>query len=159
MLVNFNLQNTQEYKGSIPVLPAGDYVVKIVDETPNQPLKNGSGTALVFEYQVVDGPFVGSRIRDWLNLGHADEQTRGLAQSRLKSIGVSCGLPIFNDTRELFNRPFVVRLSCSEYQGKQRNNIDEYRPVAQGQPVQAAPTQPTQPSQPQPVQPAGAFWK
>ena len=152
MQINFNLQNTQEYKGSIPVLPAGDYVVKIVDETPNQPLKNGSGTALVFDYQVVDGPFVGSRIRDWLNLGHADAQTRGLAESRLKSIGVSCGLPIFSDTRELFNRPFVVRLSCSEYQGKQRNNIDEYH-SAQGQPVQTAPAQPTQPTQP-----AGAFW-
>ena len=127
MRINFDLNSTQAYNGATPLLPPGEYAVEIVAEQENQPLRNGSGTALVFEYQIRDGQFRGQRIRDWLNVGHSNQNARELAQRRIKAIGEAVGLPVFNDTRQLFNRPFIIAVSCQEYQGRQRNQIDDYR--------------------------------
>lgn len=151
MRVNFNLQDTQAYTGSSPVLPPGEYLVEIVSEQADQPLRSGKGTALVFEYQIKDGQYRGQRIRDWINLGHMDQNARELGQRRLKAIGVSVGLPMFNDTRELFNRPFLVVVSLTEYQGKERNGIEDYRPVQSQAPIQAQ-TPPQTYAQPQTAQ-------
>lgn len=129
MRINFDLNNTQAYNGATPLLPPGEYAVEIVAEQENQPLRNGAGTALVFEYQIRDGQFRGQRIRDWLNVGHSNQNARELAQRRIKAIGEAVGLPVFNDTRQLFNRPFLIAVSCQEYQGRQRNQIDDYRPL------------------------------
>lgn len=129
MRINFDLNNTQAYNGASPLLPPGEYAVEIVAEQENQPLRNGAGTALVFEYQIRDGQFRGQRIRDWLNVGHSNQNARELAQRRIKAIGEAVGLPVFNDTRQLFNRPFLIAVSCQEYQGRQRNQIDDYRPL------------------------------
>ena len=120
-------------KGATPLLPPGEYAVEIVAEQENQPLRNGSGTALVFEYQIRDGQFRGQRIRDWLNVGHSNQNARELAQRRIKAIGEAVGLTVFNDTRQLFNRPFLIAVSCQEYQGRQRNQIDDYRALPAGQ--------------------------
>ena len=133
MRINFDLNNTQAYNGTTPLLPPGEYAVEIVAEQENQPLRNGSGTALVFEYQIRDGQFRGQRIRDWLNVGHSNQNARELAQRRIKAVGEAVGLPVFNDTRQLFNRPFLIAVSCQEYQGRQRNQIDDYRALPAGQ--------------------------
>ena len=129
MRINFDLNSTQAYNGASPLLPPGEYAVEIVAEQENQPLRNGAGTALVFEYQIRDGQFRGQRIRDWLNVGHSNQNARELAHRRIKAVGEAVGLPVFNDTRQLFNRPFLIAVSCQEYQGRQRNQIDDYRPL------------------------------
>lgn len=149
MLINFNLEQTQAYNGATPTLPPGEYVVEIVSEQADQPLQNGNGTALVFEYQIREGSFRGQRIRDWLNLGHNDPRARDVAQRRVKAIGEAVGVPVFRDTREIFNRPFLIAVSCRDWQGRQRNNIDDYRPIAQPSAPQSAPAQP--PANDQPV--------
>lgn len=128
MRINFNIDAVQPYSGTNPVLPEGEYVVEIVEEK-EQPLKTGNGVALVFDYQIKAGQYRGVRIRDWLNLNHASDQAREIGQRRLKAIAKSVGVERFADTRELFNRPFVVVVSQSEYQGKTRNSIDEYKPA------------------------------
>ena len=131
MRINFNIDGVQPYSGANPILPEGEYVVEIVDEK-EQPLKTGNGVALVFDYQIKAGQYRGVRIRDWLNLNHASEQAREIGQRRLKAISQSVGVERFVDTRELFNRPFVIVVSQSEYQGKIRNSIDEYKPAHVG---------------------------
>lgn len=158
MRINFDLQNTQEYVGGGSfIFPQGDYVVEIVSEEENVRLKSGKGTALLFEYQVMEGPYRGQRYRDWINLGHENEQTRELARRRLKSIGNAVGLPVFGDTRELHRRPFTIAVTKSTRDGKDQNNIEAYRPVlVEEQPTsEAAPSAPRQPSQPQPSAPQG----
>ncbi len=157
MRINFDLNNTQAYNGASPLLPPGEYAVEIVAEQENQPLRNGSGTALVFEYQIRDGQFRGQRIRDWLNVGHNDPRAREIAQRRIKAIGEAVGFPVFKDTRQIFNRPFAIVVSCRDWQGRQRNNIDDYRALnnsAQPQVSNPAP-QPAEPAQPQAQQ---AYW-
>ncbi|MBQ9811965.1 MAG: DUF669 domain-containing protein [Thermoguttaceae bacterium] len=157
MRINFNLQATKAYTGSSPVLPPGEYLVEIVSEQADQPLRNGKGTALVFEYQIKDGQYRGQRIRDWLNLGHLDQTARELGQRRLKAIGESVGLSLFNDTRELFNRPFLVVVSLTEFQGKERNGIEEYRPANLQACEPSGPRQSPAPA-PQPEQQPERYW-
>ena len=151
MRINFNLAQTQAYSGSSPVLPAGDYTVEIVSESDQQ-IKSG-GNALVFEYQVKEGQFRGNRLRDWINIGSSNQAAREIAQRRLKAIGESVGLEQFNDTRELFNRPFLVNVGMDEYQGRQRNSIDGYRPLANSTPAPIA-------AQPAPANPGESvpYW-
>ena len=129
MRINFDLNSTQAYNGASPVLPPGEYTVEIVSEQEDQPLRNGNGTALVFEYQIRDGQFRGQRLRDWLNIGHVNQNARELAQRRIKAIGEAVGVPVFTDTHQLYNRPFAIVVSCQDYQGRQRNSIDDYRPL------------------------------
>lgn len=155
MRINFNYQQTQAFTGLNPVVPAGEYLVKIVGEE-DAPLKSGNGSALVFDYQILDGPFSGKNVSEWLNLNHTSEKARGVAQSKIKSIGDALGLANIVDTRELHNRPFKIKVSLVEYNGSQRNQIDGYatanaapqyvaqtpQAVPQGSSQQSAPNQP-----------------
>lgn len=163
MRINFNYQATKAFNGSNPIVPPGDYVVKIVGEDEGVPLKNGNGTALVFDYQIVEGAKAGNHLSDWLNVGHASEKARGAAQGQLKAIGEALGFANLNDTRELFNRPFVVSVSVDVYNGTERNRINSYKAVNAPQPAPQnyaqpapAPTQPTATAPTTPAQPYGA---
>ena len=147
MRVNFDMANTPAYQGAGQLLPSGDYTVEIVGEREQQ-MSGGKGTRLTFELAVLDGANKGARIFDSLNLGHIDQQTRALAQSRLRAIADAVGRPTIMDTQELFRKPFVVRLSVREYNGRQYNNVDDYKsaqsmvaapPVAVPQSQTAAP--------------------
>ena len=152
MRINFNYQATQAFNGSNPIVPPGDYVVKIVGEEEGVPLKSGNGTALVFDYQIVEGAKAGNHHSDWLNVGHASEKARGAAQGQLKAIGEALGFANLNDTRELFNRPFVVSVSVDVYNGTERNRINSYKAVNTSQnyapPATNSPTAPPQNAQP-----------
>lgn len=144
MRINFNLAQTQAYTASTPVLPGGDYVVEIVSESDQQ-IKSG-GNALVFEYQIREGQFRGARLRDWINIGSSNQTAREIGQRRLKAIAEAVALPNINDTRELFNRPFVVTVSVSDYQGRNRNNIDDYKALSSTGATPAPVPEPTQPT-------------
>lgn len=169
MRINWNLNETQAFGASTPIFQPGEYLVEIVSEQENQPLKNGRGTALVLEYKVLEGNYSGQLMRDWLNVGHIDQTTREIAQRRIKAICEAVGLSTITDTRQMFNRPFYVVVSLSEFNGRQRNSIDDYRPAnvqtsfAHNQPTtfQAVPAQqPQQAAQQfQPQANNGPFWQ
>ena len=159
MRINFNYQQTQAFTGSNPVVPPGDYVVKIVGEDEGVPLKSGNGTALVFDYQIVEGAKAGNHLSDWLNVGHTSEKARNAAQGQLKAIGEALGFANLNDTRELFNRPFVVSVSVDVYNGVERNRIDRYHAVQPNASATFTPTAPPQVSTSQPQQQnQGPYW-
>lgn len=129
MRINFDIQATEPYNGHTPTYPPGEYAVEVVDELADQQLRNGDGTALVLVYQILDGEFQGQRIRDWLLLGHEGVNVKELAQRKLKAICAAVGTPVISDTRELFHRPFALTLSYREWQGRLKNNIDDYQPL------------------------------
>lgn len=139
--INFNPEQTRPYTGAIQTLPAGDYVVEIVAEK-EQTLKDGQSRALVFDYQIVDGPFRGQRIHDNINLWHVNANAVSIAQSILTAIARAVGKTSFMDTLELQRIPFVVQLATRVYNGKEYNSFVEYRSAGQtptNQPVQPQP--------------------
>lgn len=154
MRVNFNVAETKPYQGGYQVFPAGIYQVQIVKEEERD-LKSGNGRALVFDYQILQGEYKGGTVKDFLNLNHTSEKARQIAEARLVAIARAVGLENFFDTQELFGRPFAVRLGVDkDFNGNDRNTIDEYKAVVTSAPT-AAPvvTQvPQQAAQPAP------FW-
>ena len=174
MQIKFNLAETGEYSGSTPPVPAGRYLVEIVDEKYG-PTKNGKGNALELRYSILQGEKRGYLIREWINIDHSTESVREIAQTQLKSLGIACGKPVYKDTTELFRIPFYLDVIVEEVGGKERNAVKGYAPYggnasSQGAPPsqyqtqgQGAPpqyqAQPTQ-SQTPPTQGAsGAWWK
>lgn len=154
MRVNFNVAETKPYQGGYQVFPAGIYQVQIVKEEERD-LKSGNGRALVFDYQILQGEYKGGTVKDFLNLNHTSEKARQIAEARLVAIARAVGLENFFDTQELFGRPFAVRLGVDkDYNGNDRNTIDEYKAVVTSAPT-AAPVV-TQAAQ-QAAQPA-PFW-
>lgn len=132
MRINFNINETRAFSGTIQTLPAGTYNVEIVKQE-ERPYQNSQGTRLVLTYSVLDGNFAGSLIQDSLNLGHSSEKARQFAQMRLKAIAVSCGKQTIYDTEELNGIPFAVRLKVSQDQnGKERNEVDDYSAIQSG---------------------------
>lgn len=151
MKINFDLNNTRAFSsGHSRVLPAGAYLVKIVDEADDVQLNNGNGSALVFSYEVVSGDYSGEILRDWINIGHINRNAVDIAERRLKAIGNAVGLNFFNDTRELFGRPFLIYVSKTTYQGKERNGVEGYErgPREDEQPTQPVNVQQTSNNKP-----------
>lgn len=169
MKINFDLNNTSAYTGGVVVLPAGLYAVEIVAEK-EAPLRSGNGTGLTFEYEVIDGPKKGARVRELLNLGHSSAGARGVAESRLKAIVESVGLQTIFDTTDLQRKPFAIVLAVTkDNQDRERNEVVEYRkivapaipaPIASPglvAPIASAPAVP--PGTPVTTNDGGAFWK
>lgn len=166
MKINFDLQNTSAYSGGTVVLPAGLYAVEIVGEK-EAPLRSGNGTGLTFEYEVLEGPKKGARVRELLNLGHSSSGARGVAEARLKAIVESVGLASIFDTTELQRKPFAIVLSITkDNQDRERNEVVEYRKIVREVPTIPAPAMVASIASAPAVAPgtpvtnnAGAFWK
>ena len=156
MRINFNVAETKPYQGGYQVFPAGVYRVQIVKEEERD-LKSGNGKALVFDYQIISGEYKGGTVKDFLNLNHTSEKARQIAEARLVAIARAVGLENFYDTQELFGRPFAVRLGVDkDFNGNDRNSIDEYKAVVMQQATPtAAPVVTQAPAQ---AQQAAPFW-
>mgnify|MGYP002625973659 CR=1 FL=1 len=155
--INFNPEQVRPFSGSTPTLPAGEYNVEIVGETESE--KNGSKT-LVLDYQVIDGEYKGFRVRDFVHLWHANPEAVAVAQSKLVAIAKNVGVPNFMDTRDLWRKPFAVRLSIRRHNDSDVNQIDDYAPAKLATDPHA-PSRPAEPyAAPQPVAaPNQPYWQ
>jgi|LSQX01.2.fsa_nt_gb hypothetical protein len=146
-IINFDPRNTQPFTGAFTVIPAGEYVVEIVDE---QTLENrsGNGNSLMFEYQVLNGEYKGQRLRDYLHLWHSSQKAVDMARRRLTAIAKSLNTLDFTDTRALHRKPFVVRVGAELYNNVKRNTIDDYSPVNRDGQSQQPPHRPTRANAP-----------
>mgnify|MGYP004511427385 CR=1 FL=1 len=129
--IDFNIQEVRPFSGINQTLPQGVYDVEIIAERILD-LRDGRSQGLALDYQVLTGQFKGQRIRDVLNLWHANTDAVNMARARLAAIAASVNVQALTDTSELYRKPFRIMLSTRVYNGKEYNNVDEY--------MQAAPT-------------------
>lgn len=166
MQITFDLAATGEYSGSTPAIPAGRYLVEIVAEKYG-PVKSGKGNALELRYSVLQGEKRGYLVREWINIDHTSADTREIAQTQLKSLGIACGKPVYNDTSELFRIPFYLDVIVEEVGGKERNTVKGYAPYDGNAPASAPPQYqaqgqgppPQYQTQAPPQEANGAWWK
>ncbi len=167
MRINFDLASTPEYTGSAnALLPAGRYVVTIVSERDDQN-QSGTGRKWIPTYCVYEGEYKGQAFSENINYENANQNSELIARTQLKSLGVACGKPIYKETSDLLNIPFIVETVQEEGKdGKLRTTIKRYLPYsgqarqpqavpAQSPPLNAVPPQPQAYAAPQyPPQPA-----
>ena len=144
--IDFNIQEVRPFSGVNQTLPQGVYDVEIIAERILD-LRDGRSQGLALDYQVLTGQFKGQRIRDVLNLWHANTDAVNMARARLAAIAASVNVQALNDTSELYRKPFRIMLSTRVYNGKEYNNVDEYlKPAATSPLTTRATARQTQPA-------------
>lgn len=164
--MNFNSQQyTPQYGGGggLPVGPNGEdvmYKVMIVGSQPENTTDNFGnvkGGYLAFELASIEGPTQGTKQIDRINLHHTNPKVVEIANKQLSAYCHVVGKFQFNDTAELHNIPFMVKVGLQK--APNPNNYTEIKAVYdingnepgkagsgpqanQGQPPQAPPSGP-----------------
>lgn len=131
-------------------LPAGEYVAALVKSEGKQ-TKDGSGSYVACEFEVMDGQFKGRRFWTNLNLQNRNQEAVDIAWRTLNSMKHACGRLNINDTEELHGIPMRVKLKVkTDAQYGDKNEPTSFAPLngapmahqqtahTSGQPVQTA---------------------
>jgi hypothetical protein len=139
------------------LFPVGKYVVQIV-ASEMRPTKDGGGQYLWLELDVLEGPLMGRKLFDRLNLVNASAQTVEIAQRTLSAICHATGRLQVQDSADLHLIPMIADVTIKPPKNGygERNQI-RYLPLERGagvaQPRATAPAAATTPTQP-PARPA-----
>lgn len=110
-LAGFNAAEVKP-QDSFEPLPAGWYTVMITD-SEFKPTKAGTGQYLQLELQVIEGEHEGRRVWTTLNLDNPNATAVEIAQRELSAICRAVGVMAPNDSIELHDKPFEVKLSVA----------------------------------------------
>lgn len=111
------------------VLPAGEYVAKIV-KSERKEAKAGNGNAYInLEFSVDEGPMDGRRFWTMLNLWNSNSTAVEIAQRELNSICHAVGKLRVSDTEELHGIPMRVKLKVKEDSYGAKNEVTSYKPL------------------------------
>lgn len=117
------------------VIPAGKYPVHIV-ASDMKPTKDGNGSYLWLELEILDGEHRGRKLYDRLNLDNPNQQAVDIANRALSAICHAVGKLHVNDSEELHFLPMeaTVRVRPGRMEnGRQydaSNEVRGYAPAA-----------------------------
>jgi len=94
-------------------IPAGVYTA-IVSAEQEKPVKSGAYNYIEVEFTVVDGEFDGRRAWQRFLVGHPDKAVSGRHQSDMKALMIGCGLPDAQESSELRDIPFSLKLGVKK---------------------------------------------
>ena len=127
--LNFDA-NEVEPLGSFEPLPAGEYTV-VISSSEMKDASTGRGQYLQLVYDVIEGDYKGRKLFDRLNLVNESTQAQEIAQRALSSICRAVGVMHPQQSEELHDKPFVVKVvirpAKGEYQAS--NAVREYKPL------------------------------
>lgn len=94
-------------------LPAGEYEMMIVAST-TKATKNGSGSYLELEMQVIGGEHSGRRHWEIFNLNNQSQQAVKIAQEQLAKLCFALGVTHIEDSVEMHDLPFIVTMGIDK---------------------------------------------
>ncbi len=130
--------------------------------------KDGRGTILKLQVEIMSGPYERRQIWENLNISNPNATAQGIAQRALANLLTAVGLSVIDNTEELHFKPFLGTVGVREDKSGQyrpQNSIAKYQPangtpigskappLAGGSQPPAAP--PPRPQTPPPPRPAG----
>ena len=112
--LNFNTAEHEEL-GDFTPLPAGEYIA-LIDKSEIKATKDGQGAYLSLQWKLVNNLKENGRIVfDNLNLQNKNQQAVEIANKRLKSICVACGISgVVTDSEQLHGIPVILRLKVNK---------------------------------------------
>lgn len=109
-MAQFTFDATQVAPSSAPeAVPDNWYVVRITNST-FKPTSSKNGHYLEIENTILEGKFAGSKIFDRLNLDNPNPMAKEIAYRELSSYCHAIGIMQIQDTQQLHNIPFRVRV-------------------------------------------------
>jgi uncharacterized protein involved in exopolysaccharide biosynthesis len=136
-LSGFNADDFSDIE-SYSILPAGTYTAAIVS-SENKTTKNGNGSYLELQLEIIDGQYAGRKVWDRLNLRNPNQTAVEIAMRTLASICKAIGIKTPRDSSELHNKPMNIKVSVREYNGNESNEVKKYMP-AERQQAKPSPT-------------------
>lgn len=121
--------NEVEPTGTFEALPAGEYEVAIIDSEMKATAK-GNGEYLQLELEVVKGPHANRKLWDRLNLHNPNADAVKIARGTLSAICRAVGVLTPSDSSELYGRPLLAVVGQYEFEGRLRNDVKGYKPLA-----------------------------
>jgi hypothetical protein len=125
--LNFNAEDVEPL-GSFEPIPIGEYLV-VISASEIKDTKEKKGKYLQFTYDVIEGDYKNRKLFDRLNIMNENETAQKIAQRALSSICRSVGVLHPNESEELHDKPFIVKVgirpASGEYQAS--NVIKEYK--------------------------------
>lgn len=110
-------------------LPAGEYIAALI-KSDGKTTKDGSGSYIECEFEVMDGQHKGRRFWTNLNLENRNPQAVEIAWRNLNSMKHACGKLNINDTSELHGIPMRVKLKVkTDAQYGDKNEPQSFAPV------------------------------
>lgn len=122
--LNFNAANVPPASANI-VVPAGWYNV-IIEHSEVVPTAAGTGTILKLRYSIVDGEFKGRKIFGQLNIVNPSPMAQEIAQKQLSAICHAVNVIQCNDSQQLHNIPFKVKLKITPGGIKDQHTGEKY---------------------------------
>lgn len=122
--LNFNAANVPPASANI-VVPAGWYNV-IIEHSEVVPTAAGTGTILKLRYSIVDGEFKGRKIFGQLNIVNPSPMAQEIAQKQLSAICHAVNVIQCNDSQQLHNIPFKVKLKITPGGTKDQHTGEKY---------------------------------
>lgn len=128
-MANLNGFNANEVEPTTAFdpLPAGKYVAAITNSQV-KPTKNGDGSYLELEFEVLEGDFRGRKVWDRLCINHPNATTVKIARGNLSAICRAVGVMQPRDSVDLHNLPLVITVKCKKRQdtGDITNEVKGY---------------------------------
>jgi hypothetical protein len=106
---SFNPNEVPEDDRSFEPLPAGDYLMQVIDSDIKD-TKTG-GQQLVLTLEVLEGPYSNRRVWDRLNIRNQNADAQRIAQRGLADLCLAVGVNPLRNTEELHFKPFTGRLT------------------------------------------------
>lgn len=104
--INFDSTNIAPDTARAPI-PAGTYLAHIVD-SDLVASKTGNGQNLQLRFQVLDGQYKDSTVKENLCVQHTNQETQRIAQAKLSAICHATGLLRVQDSSELHYKPVKI---------------------------------------------------
>jgi len=160
--------NTVEPSDSFDPIPAGEYLC-VITASEEKPTKAGTGSFLVLEFEVIDGPYKGRKLWDRLNLNNPSEVAVKIARATLSAICRSIGVMEPSDSCEMHDLPLLVKVRTEKradtdelsnvIKGYRSRNAAQPSPSSASSPLGSPPTSGAPRSGAQAPSPGGAPWK
>lgn len=118
--------------GDFEPLPDGEYIVEVEKITP-KPTKNGDGSGVNLQYNIVSGEYSGRKVFEWITLQHKKIAAQKMGEKQFglllkAAIGENVALQSPSD---LLNKKLVVQIELEVGEGGRENTrIVEYKPFS-----------------------------
>ena len=151
--LDMDLHDTPDTMGFDPI-PAGDYVAQIIESDIGTSKKGYM--MLNLTWVIMDGPYAERLVFDRVMLSGSDASI-AFGKNKIKTIASATGHHNpnrVNDSEELHGRPCSIIVTIREWDGENRNEVKNYKPLTtQALSAPAPQSTPPQASTPPPVRP------
>ncbi len=141
--LNFDARQVKPDEGQQDPIPAAWYNA-IMDQSEMKPTSDGNGMRLAVRFSIIDGPYVGRKVFEGLNLQNANAVAQEIAYKQLSAIAHAVNVLLVEDSSQLHNIPLKIKVTLVPASGQYaaKNDIKAYKNINEqvgGAAVGAAP--------------------